>query len=344
MAKISIIVPVYNTEKYLERCLDSLVNQTVDDYEIIVIDDRSTDGSLSILERYQEMYPDKIRLIRNYQNAGIGATRNRGLYNATGEYIGFVDSDDKVSLDMYAKLMEAIEETKSSIARTNRKIVFHNINVSFLGRGSVFDTKMVINPKQEIGYLSRELPCVWNKLIKRDLIGTRLFPEDLRIEDYPFTIPLLYNADKVVNVPEVLYEYSMNPTGATVTNMRKRPNLLDVFKASDRIIEEIVVPGTSEEVANEINFIAIQNGLQKCRDVLYSTSISLKDKKELLSLLKAYITQKYGSWEDNPRLEESKGSILYRTRLKMIDSLIDQDYESMPTDEIEAKIKRYTKE
>ena len=341
MAKLSIIVPVYNAEKYLEKCLDSLVNQTVDDYEIILIDDRSTDGSLSILERYQENYPDKIRVIQNYVNSGVGATRNRGLCNATGDYIGFVDSDDRVALDMYEKLLNAMEETKSSIARVNRMMSFHNINVSFLGRGSNINTRLVLSPKQNIHYLSYEQPCVWNKLFKRDLIGYRLFPEDLKVEDYPFCIPLLYKADQVVAVPETLYYYSVNPNGLSVTNMTK--NILDTFKASDMVKQEIVVPGVGKEVADEINFLAIQNGLQRCRDVLFSTSISLKDKRELLTLISAYMNEKYGSWRDNERLEAQKKSLLYKSRLKMIDSMIKKDYELMPAEQIEEKIKKYTR-
>lgn len=343
MAKLSIIVPVYNAEKYLNKCLESLVNQTVNDYEIILVDDKSTDNSLSILENYQEKYPDKIHIIQNNVNSGTGATRNIGLYNATGDYIGFVDGDDSISLDMYEKLLNAIEETNSSIARTNRILTFHNINVSFLGRGCNINKSMVFNPKQNVKYLSYEQPCVWNKLFKRELIGNRLFPEDLKVEDYPFCIPLLYKADQIVTVPENLYNYTVNPSGITVTNMRKKPNVLDTFIASDMIKDEIVVPGTEKKVVDEINFIAIQNGLQRCRDVLYNSNISLKDKKELLALIYAYTTQKYGSWHNNERIETCKNSHLYNLRLKMINKLIEKNYESMPTEQIKDKIKKLTR-
>ena len=96
MIKVSIIVPVYNVEKYLSRCLDSLLHQTVDSYEIICVNDCSPDGSEDILKRYAEDFPGKIRVLRNERNMGLGLSRNKGIEAAQGEYLMFVDSDDYV--------------------------------------------------------------------------------------------------------------------------------------------------------------------------------------------------------------------------------------------------------
>lgn len=109
---ISVIVPVFNVEAYLERCLDSLMAQvqTFDDFEIICIDDASTDGSLQLLERYAERHADRLRVLRNERNRGLGATRDVGMQAARGEYLAFVDSDDWVDPDYlrtYASAMEA---------------------------------------------------------------------------------------------------------------------------------------------------------------------------------------------------------------------------------------------
>ena len=99
MPKVSVIVPVYNTEKYLGRCLDSLLNQTLEDIEIILVDDHSTDNSLDIMQAYQEKEPRKIKIAQTKQNSGAGAARNVGLELADCNYIGFVDSDDYITPD-----------------------------------------------------------------------------------------------------------------------------------------------------------------------------------------------------------------------------------------------------
>ena len=92
--KVSVIVPVYNTEKYLRRCLDSLVNQTLDDIEIIIIDDKSPDNSALIIDEYKKKYDNKIKVIHNKINKGIGYNRNIGIKKSSGKYIMFIDSDD----------------------------------------------------------------------------------------------------------------------------------------------------------------------------------------------------------------------------------------------------------
>ena len=98
--KVSVIVPVYNTEKYLEKCLNSLVQQTLDEIEIIVVDDGSPDNSQAIISKYAEQYPNKIISLKK-KNGGLGDARNFGLEYAAGEFIGFVDSDDWVDTKMY---------------------------------------------------------------------------------------------------------------------------------------------------------------------------------------------------------------------------------------------------
>ena len=110
MPKVSVIIPVYNTEKYLRRCFDSVVNQTLSDIEIICINDCSTDNSLEILQEYASK-DKRIKLIDFKVNKGAAIARNIGIDAATGEYIGFVDSDDFVDLDFYEKLYKKAAET-----------------------------------------------------------------------------------------------------------------------------------------------------------------------------------------------------------------------------------------
>jgi glycosyltransferase involved in cell wall biosynthesis len=345
MSKVSIIIPVYNSEKYLERCLDSLISQTIDDIEIILIDDKSTDKSYNIMKKYQEKEPRKIKLIKNPENMGPGAARNLGLSIATGEYIGFVDSDDYIDEDMYQKLYEAGEREQADIARTNRKIVMNNHNLSFLGRNGDYTKRQVINPKKELEYLSIEYPAATNKIFRRELLEGRKFPEHLKWEDYPFVVPLLYKADSVVAVVGTTYYYTMNPSGTTVTDVFKiSPKLLDIFTCSDSVIEEILQDSDDETLEERVNFIAIQNCLQRTRDILYS-DIPMKDKKELISLVSALINKKYGRWQDNSLYQEYKNSRrIYKARMHFIErNLLDTSYEKLEEQELEEKIKQKVK-
>ena len=125
--KLSVIIAVYNTEKYIVKCLDSLLNQTYKNIELVVINDCSTDNSLKILKKYFKKYSNII-LIDNKQNKGLSYSRNVGLKNASGEYIGYIDSDDYVDSDYYEKLMKAIIKEKSDVAIADMKIVYEDVN------------------------------------------------------------------------------------------------------------------------------------------------------------------------------------------------------------------------
>ncbi len=120
MPKVSIIIPVYNAELYLRRCLDSVCNQTLKDIEIIVVDDASTDDSWEIIQEYSKKYSN-LKAVCNEKNGGESVARNKGLDLATGEYLGFVDNDDEVDLDFYEKLWEKKIETNADIVKGNAK-------------------------------------------------------------------------------------------------------------------------------------------------------------------------------------------------------------------------------
>ena len=128
MKDISIIVPVYNAEKYLVKCLDSLVNQTKKNIEIILVNDGSKDKSIDILNEYKEKYPDMITII-SQENQGQSAARNSGIENATGKYIDFVDSEDYVSENMFEKLYEKAIEKDFDVVASNVNCVYLDKNL-----------------------------------------------------------------------------------------------------------------------------------------------------------------------------------------------------------------------
>ena len=176
--KVSVIVPIYNVEKYLRKCLDSLVNQTLKDIEIICINDGTKDNSVNIVNEYLQKYPNVILI--NQENQGLGMARNNAMKHAKGDYIAFVDSDDWVDLNMYEVLYNKAIETNADIVECDYRMVFENStkikNRTLFGSlhtwkkfpivcGKVFDWKFV---KKE---LFDGLRCmVWNRLYKRRLI------------------------------------------------------------------------------------------------------------------------------------------------------------------------------
>lgn len=346
MPKVSVIIPVYNTSKYLNKCITSILNQSLEDIELIVIDDNSQDKSYEIMQSFASSNPKKIKLLRNEINSGPGKTRNRGLEEAQGEYISFIDSDDYISNDMLEKMYLGCKDNNSDVARVNIKKMFSNHDVSFLGRDTSYNTEQIIIPSENPVYLSKETPGCTNKLFNHDFIENRCFPENLKWEDLPFVIPILKDASSVTILPEPTYFYNVNPKGTTCTDSRKiSPKLLDIFDCADIIGKSCITDTTQEEVKEQLRFIQKQNCLQRLRDVLYS-DISLSEKKELITLLSSLIEVKYGTWQQDPLYQEYKKSThLYSLRMNIIENFFLQEHqnnfsETELKNKIKSKIKR----
>ena len=169
--KLSVIVSVYNTEKYIEKCLDSLLNQTYKNIEIVVINDCSTDNSLRILKKYAKKY-DNIKLLENKENKGLSYSRNIGLDNASGDYIGYIDSDDYIDSDYYEKMMKAIIKEKSDIVITDMKIVYENhSNPDHITKGCNGDVTTLNIIKNGLA------ASACNKVFKKEIISKYKFSE-----------------------------------------------------------------------------------------------------------------------------------------------------------------------
>lgn len=344
MAKVSIIIPVYNSEKYLNGCVDSLLSQTHDDIEIILIDDCSKDNSYEIMRRIKDNNPRRVKIIKNKVNQGAGASRNTGLDIAEGKYIGFLDSDDYLDLDAIKKMHDSLEKTGVDIARINRSIVYKGRDVSFLGRKLDVSEDHIIVPSKELEYLTSDSPAVTNKMFNRKLIGSRRFPEKLKWEDYPFSIPLMYKANGVITVQDTEYKYNLNLTGTTVGDTFKiSPKLLDIFTCSDLVRTELLNEG-DEKLKERLDFLSIQNCLQRIRDVFYS-NIPYERKKELISLISALINKKYGIWQENQLYQEyKKKKLLYRLRMDFTENVvIDESYNELDIPSLEASIQKVLK-
>lgn len=219
---ISVIVPAYNVENYIRRCLDSLVSQTYGNLEIIVVNDGSTDRTGEIIEEYTERYPDKVMLYTR-ENQGQAEARNFGISKASGEYIGFVDSDDFVSTKMYELMYREAEEQNCDMVTCGYygcDEVTGEITVYQTGYKGEFNQSIYENPM----LLRINSPYPWNKLYTRELLERSgfSFRKGIIFEDLCAIFPLFMDARKVGRVHEKLYYYIKGRKGGTISTFNEK--------------------------------------------------------------------------------------------------------------------------
>lgn len=202
--KVSVIIPVYNSEAYLKTCIESLVNQTLKDIELIFINDGSTDNSLKILETYTKKH--KQIKIYSTENKGVGNARNLGIKKAHGKYIGFVDSDDYVNKYYFSELYRAAEKYHTNIAATPNVILFGDRRGRF--KTGINVSKMVENSKS---IYTKQGGCAqWNKIYKKKYLLKHNISSTLhtsRVEDCYFTSLALMNTEKIAIAGQAVYHY-----------------------------------------------------------------------------------------------------------------------------------------
>lgn len=217
--KITVIVPVYNTEKYLSKCLDSILSQTLKEIEIICIDDGSTDSSSKILAEYAIKDP-RLLVIRK-KNDGLGAARNTGIEVASGEYISFVDSDDFIDPQMLNLLYNMGKKTESDVVIGNVKLYFNDSgNTEYFRCQKDYDFLSLKN-----GFLPSEEPWIvenigcWDRIYKRSFLEKYNLrnPEHVIYEDALFSFQTSILANKIAVVPKAVYYYRKN-TGCAITD------------------------------------------------------------------------------------------------------------------------------
>ncbi len=225
MTDISIIVPVYNAEKYLKKCLDSLVNQTKKELEFILINDGSTDKSEEIIKTYKDK---RIKYFKN-KNQGIGKTRNFGIEKSSGKYLMFLDSDDYFSSYACEILYKEAEKEKADL------IVFDYYRVE---KGNLNEVKIesfnATNIKDDPNLLLKVNlgPC--NKIYKTDLIKNNgiKFEENLKYEDTLFVVKAIYNAQKIIKLNRFLHYYMIHEKSETTVRDER---VFDILKIVDKI-------------------------------------------------------------------------------------------------------------
>lgn len=201
---ISIIIPVYNVENYLKQCLDSIINQTYKNLEIIIIDDWSTDNSWKICDEYAKN--DKRIKVIHQKNADLSAARNSWLKIATWEYIGYIDSDDFIELNMYEKLYNLIESTESDLAICNRYIGKKDWSRT---KNAKFPSRQIITPNEALEIFYKHM-YVRNKLYKAEIIKDLKFIETYA-QDVLYNFTIFKKIKKICCLNECMNYYRYNP-------------------------------------------------------------------------------------------------------------------------------------
>lgn len=292
MPKVSVIVPVYNVEEYIDKCLNTLVHQTLEDIEFIVVNDGATDNSKNIILNYKEKYPNKIVYVEK-ENGGLSDARNYGMPYAKGEYIAFLDSDDYVELNIYEKLYNRAIETDADMVECDfyweypdKKV--HDQNANYKSESDMYANARVV---------------AWNKLYKRDILLNSgiLFPKGLRYEDLEFFYKILPQLKKIELINEPLIHYVQRDNSITyVQNERTK----EIFTILDNVLEYYKQNGLYEKYNQELEYMYVR--------ILFGSSLKrmtkIKEKtirKKLLQETLEKVYETFPNWKKNKILTEN---------------------------------------
>lgn len=206
--KISVIIPIYNTSNYIERCVLSIIKQTYSNLEIVLVNDGSTDNSLE--KCYKLSKCDKRIKVVNKKHTGISDTRNCGLRNSCGEYISFIDSDDYISCNMYETMIFHMQKYDADIIECSFNVVNEDEIDSELEICAANELSVYNNSEAIEAYLLKRIqPSCCNKLFKRKIVGNTTFLPIKRLEEYCFTWEIVKKVQTYVFTPEKYYYYQL---------------------------------------------------------------------------------------------------------------------------------------
>ena len=298
MPKVSVIVPVYNVEKYVEKCIKSLVDQTLQEIEIIAVDDGSKDGSKSIVDNYIKKYPDKIKYLYK-ENGGLSSARNFGIPYANGEYIAFLDSDDYVEPTMYEEMYKLAKKDNADMVECDFIWEYPN--------KQKYDYGVVYNGKKEA--IEKARVVAWNKLIKREIIENEKieFPFGLRYEDVEFFYKLVPRLNKISFMKKYFIHYVQRDNSIANTQNTKTK---DIFKVLNNVIEFYKNKGYYDEYKEELEYTYLR--LLLCSSL--KRMCKIKDKQERKIALNDTwnnINTNFPNWRKNRLLKKNSIKNMY---------------------------------
>ena len=291
--KVSIIVPIYNVEDYLEKCLDSLTGQTLKEIEILAVNDGSIDGSLKILERYSEKFSSIVVLSK--ENGGLSDARNYAFPYIHGEYVGFVDSDDYVDPTMYEVMYNRAVASSADIVECNLHHTFDNYEDTEIGRHIHDKSELIMNGRS----------VVWNKIYKTSWLletGVR-FPKGLIYEDVNFYCKIVPFLGRIEYVEEPFVHYVQR--GSSINNYQTLKTM-QIFDILDDIYAFYEEKGFMEEYRDALEFLYTR--------ILLCSSLSrmsrIKDPSDRKKAIKANwdkLVSTFPDWKNGRYLKEYNG-------------------------------------
>lgn len=321
MLDISVIVPVYNVEQLVERCLDSLINQTLKNIEIIVINDGSTDGSLDIVKQYSIKYPNLVKLIEQ-ENAGLSETRNKGIDLSSGKYIYFIDSDDYIEPQTLDTLLKIAQENNADYVIDGFNTVEENgdfiakFHVEFAIYNQVF------NPMDhKEAFLIHN--AVWNRLYSTTMLKDNAlrFMPDIWYEDLLFTRQVLLHSKRAVITNNYFLNY-VQREGSLMASWGSDRNL-DIIRVFEAMISYYKKAEMYQNYEKEIEFLALQH--------LYISAVvrvSRASKYDLAKEISEWFINHFPSYKTNELIKTLP--IKHKIILKIIDkrafSLLNKIY------------------
>ena len=292
MDLISVIIPVYNVEAYLQRCIESVMNQTYCNLEIILVDDGSTDGSSQLCDKYVNL--DQRFRVLHKKNAGVGEARNDGLKMSTGEYIAFLDPDDWIDRDMYSVLMTAIQEENAQAAFCSFYRESSDAAVEKkpdIPQGKTGDSQDAIAKCFDVGYGT----MIWNKIFSRELLLNEknefvLFRKDLKCgEDQLWLMEILCKTQKAVYVPKHMYHWRIRAGSA----------YRDV-KITNTKLQDVMVQEMSLKYIDKANTTAYKLAMGRLYAKAYEYMVLayIQGEKQLFEQIKEYADRYRKDWWD----------------------------------------------
>ena len=288
---ISVIVPVFRTEKYIERCLKSILAQTYPDIEIVIVDDGTDDNSGVIADRYAENDP-RIKVVHK-KNGGLSSARNKGLEAAAGTLISFVDSDDFIAPDFLETLYTNLTKNNCDLAKVEyEEVTFDEPQ----DRKATGDIKVYEDTMVEKAFLDLNIDSCCDILYKRELIGDTRFPEGKTSEDIPFNFEIFRKAGKFVNIPVVKYFYYHNPE--SISNGPLDKNMLNYVAFRKAIYEHYLSGGTEEMMTKaESSYARALMGLT-ARMCLYGFKPEIDEKSQRAEFKSEFVQHKHCFYND----------------------------------------------
>lgn len=272
---VSIIIPVYNTEKYLEQCLDSIIYQTYKEIEIVLVDDGSTDGSYKICEEYA-CNDKRIKLYRQ-KNTGQAAARNNGIFHSNGEYILYADSDDYVNLNYVESLVSIAQEYKADLVQCYAEKFWENGKREKIKIADDIVAYTASQALEEFCYQRKFSASPWGKLIRKKIMDSLEFPVGMGYEDMAIMYKVIGKAKKIVLYPKVLYYYRQHKSSTMHASFSDKK--VDRIRVAEQLKQYIDVNFPENSKAVKTRYLLAN--LQLLMDLPYR-----KDYKEIRNMVR----------------------------------------------------------